>query len=100
VAQRRREIGVRIALGAQASQIRMQFLSLSLRLLAAGTLLGLIGAWQVNRAMRSLLFHAPALNITVLVAASCVTAAVCLAACLLPSQRAARISPMEALADE
>ena len=100
VAQRRREIGVRIALGAQAGQIRMQFLSLSLRLLAAGTLLGLIGAWQANRAMRSLLFHAPALNITVLVAASCVTAAVCLAACLLPSQRAARISPMEALADE
>jgi predicted permease len=100
VAQRRREIGVRIALGAQSGQIRIQFLSLSLRLLAAGTVLGLIGAWQAGRAMRSLLFEVPPLNVAVLAAAACVTAAVCLAACLLPSQRAAQISPMEALAEE
>jgi predicted permease len=100
VAQRRREIGVRIALGAQPGQIRIQFLSLSLRLLIAGTVLGLIGAWQAGRAMRSLLFQVPPLNVAVLAAAACVTAAVCLAACLLPSQRAAQISPMEALAEE
>src|SRR3984885_4652768 len=100
VAQRRREIGVRIALGAQSGQIRIQFLSLSLRLLTAGTVLGLIGAWQAGRAMRSLLFEVPPLNVAVLAAAACVTAAVCLAACLLPSQRAAQISPMEALAEE
>jgi predicted permease len=100
VTQRRREIGVRMALGAQPGQIRMQFLSLSLRLLAAGTVLGLIGAWQAGRAMRSLLFQVPPLNVAVLAAAACVTAAVCLAACLLPSQRAAQISPMEALAEE
>ena len=100
VAQRRREIGVRIALGAQPGQIRIQFLSLSLRLLVAGTVLGLIGAWQAGRAMRSLLFQVPPLNVAVLAAAACVTAAVCLAACLLPSQRAAKISPMEALAEE
>jgi len=100
VAQRRREIGVRIALGAQPGQIRIQFLSLSLRLLTAGTVLGLIGAWQAGRAMRSLLFQVPPLNVAVLAAAACVTAAVCLAACLLPSQRAAQISPMEALAEE
>jgi ABC-type antimicrobial peptide transport system permease subunit len=100
VTQRRREIGVRIALGAQAGQIRMQFVSLSLRLLVAGTVLGLIGAWQAGRAMRSLLFQVPPLNVAVLAAAACVTAAVCLAACLLPSQRAAQISPMEALAEE
>jgi len=100
VAQRRREIGVRIALGAQPGQIRGQFLALSLRLLSAGSVLGLIGAWQAGRAMRSLLFQAPSLNVGVLVAATCVMAVVCLAACLLPSQRAARISPMEALAEE
>jgi predicted permease len=100
VARRRREIGVRIALGAQPGQIRMQFLSLSLRLLSAGTVLGLIGAWQAGRAMRSLLFHVPPLNVAVLAGAACITAVVCLAACLLPSQRAARISPMEALAEE
>jgi len=100
VAQRRREIGVRIALGAQAGQIRIQFLSLSLRLLIAGTVLGLIGAWQAGLAMRSLLFQVPPLNAAVLGAAVGVTAAVCFAACLLPSHRAARISPMEALAEE
>ena len=100
VAQRRREIGVRIALGAQPGQIRIQFLSLSLRLLTAGTALGLIGVWQAGRAMRSLLFQVPPLDFAVLAAAACVTAAVCLAACLLPSQRAARISPMEALAGD
>ncbi len=100
VAQRRREIGVRMALGAQPGRIRIQFLSLSLRLLAAGTVLGLTGAWQAGRAMRSLLFQVPALNVAVLAAAACVTATVCLAACLLPAQRAAQISPMEALAEE
>jgi hypothetical protein len=100
VAQRRREIGVRMALGAQPGRIRMQFLSLSLRLLIAGTVLGLIGAWQAGLAMRSLLFQVPALNFAVLAAAACVTAVVCLVACLLPAQRAARISPMEALAEE
>ena len=100
VAQRRREIGVRIALGAQSGQIRIQFLSLSLRLLSAGTALGLIGAWQAGRAMRSLLFQVPPLDVAVLATAACVTAAVCLAACLLPSQRAARISPMEALSEK
>jgi predicted permease len=100
VAQRRREIGVRIALGAQPGQIRIQFLSLSLRLLTAGTVLGLIGAWQAGRAMRTLLFQVPPLNVAVLAAAACVTVTVCLAACLVPSQRAAQISPMETLAEE
>ena len=100
VAQRRREIGVRITLGAQAAQIQIQFLFLSLRLLTAGTVLGLIGAWQAGRAMRSLLFQVPPLNVVVLAAAACVTVAVCLVACLVPSQRAAQISPMEALAEE
>jgi predicted permease len=100
VAQRRREIGVRMALGAQPGQIRIQFLSLSLRLLVAGTVLGFFGAWQAGRAMRLLLFQVPSLNVAVLAAAVCVTATVCFAACLLPAQRAAQISPMEALAEE
>ncbi len=100
VEQRRREIGVRIAMGAQPGQIRIQFLALSLRLLIAGTVLGLIGAWQAGRAMRSLLFQVPPLSVAVLAAAACVTTVVCLAACLVPSQRAAQISPLAALAEE
>jgi predicted permease len=100
VAQRRREIGVRMALGAQPCQIRIQFLSLSLRLLTAGTLLGLLGAWQAGRAMNTVLFHVQPLNLPILACAACVMGVVCFAACLLPSQRAARVSPMEALTEE
>jgi len=100
VAQRRREIGVRMALGAQPGQIRSQFFSLSLRLLAGGTLLGAVGALLAGRAMQAVLFHVPALNLAILAGAAGVTGVVCLAACLLPSQRAARISPMEALTEE
>jgi hypothetical protein len=50
VAQRRREIGMRMALGARPEQIRSQFFSLAFRLLAFGTILGVIGAWLAGRA--------------------------------------------------
>ncbi|MCA1659903.1 MAG: ADOP family duplicated permease, partial [Verrucomicrobiaceae bacterium] len=66
VAQRRREIGIRMAVGAQRWQIGRHFLSLGLRLLAAGTLLGLIGAWWTGRAMQSVLFEVPALPVATL----------------------------------
>jgi predicted lysophospholipase L1 biosynthesis ABC-type transport system permease subunit len=99
VAQRRREIGVRMALGARSGQIRSQFLILALRLLVAGTLLGTIGAWLTGRAMRTLLFQVRPLHVATLAAAVGIIGVVSLVACLLPSQRAARISPMEALAD-
>jgi len=100
VAQRRREIGLRMALGAQPGQIRSQFFYLSLRLLAGGVLLGVIGAGLAGRAMQAVLFHVPALNLSILAGAMCVMALVSLVACLLPSQRAARISPMETLAEQ
>lgn len=100
VAQRRREIGLRMALGAQPGQIRSQFFYLSLRLLVGGTTLGLIGAWLMGQAMQAVLFHVPAFNLTILAGAMCVMGVVSLVACLLPSQRAARISPMEALAEQ
>jgi len=100
VAQRRREIGLRMALGAQPGQIRGQFFSLSLRLLAGGVVLGVIGAWLTGRAMRAVLFHVPAFNWAILSGAVLVMGFVSLIACLLPSQRAARISPMETLAEE
>jgi predicted permease len=99
VAQRRREIALRMALGARPEQIRRQFLALSLRLLAAGTALGLLGAWLTGRAMHAVLFHIPALPGTILAAVAGLLAIVTLAACLLPSGRAARISPMEALTE-
>ena len=100
VAQRRREIGLRMALGAQPGHIRGQFLYLFLRLLAGGVLLGVIGAWLTSQAMQAVLFHVPPFNLAILTSALCIIALVSLAACLLPSSRAARISPMDALAEE
>ncbi len=68
VAQRRREIGLRMALGARPEQIRGQFVSLALRLLAGGTILGLLGAWLTGQAMQAVLFQVPALNVATLAA--------------------------------
>jgi predicted lysophospholipase L1 biosynthesis ABC-type transport system permease subunit len=100
VAQRRREIGIRMALGARREQIGAQFLSLGLRLLAAGTILGLIGAWLAGRAMRSVLFDVPALPIAALFGTALVMTAVSLVACLIPARRATQVDPMIALRTE
>ena len=100
VAQRRREIGIRMALGAQRHQIGTQFLSLGLRLLAAGTVLGLIGAWLTGRAMQSVLFDVPTLPIATLLGTALVMTVVSLVACLIPAGRAARVDPVVALRAE
>lgn len=98
VALRRGEIGVRMALGALPRQIQMQFLAIALRLLAIGTVLGVIGAWWAGRAMRGLLYHVPPIHLPVLIGTGVAMALVSFVACLVPSQRAARISPIEGLA--
>jgi predicted permease len=100
VAQRRREIGLRIALGANAGDVRGQFLSLALRLLAPGLGVGWAGAWLAGRAMRTLLFHVPPGHVAILGGTAAIMTGVCLLACLVPADRASRISPMEALADQ
>jgi predicted permease len=97
VSQRRREIGVRMALGAQPSQILRQFLGLGLRLLAVGLPLGVLGAWIAGHAIAGMLFAVEPLSLQVLGATAAVLVAAALPACLLPSRRAARVSPNEAL---
>jgi predicted permease len=97
VLQRRREIGVRMALGALPEQILQQFLGLGGRLLLFGLPLGLIGAWMAGRAMSGLLFGVAPANPLVLGGTAAVLALVTLLACLLPSRRAAQVSPMDAL---
>ena len=97
VEQRRREIGVRMALGALPGQIRNQFLLLAFRLLAYGVMLGGVGAWLTGRAMQTLLFHVPAFNLAILSGVTGVIGLVSIVACLLPSHRAARTSIVEAI---
>jgi ABC-type antimicrobial peptide transport system permease subunit len=99
VALRRREIGLRMALGARPGQIRGAFVGMATRLLISGGLAGLAGAWATGHAMSALLFRVAPVNWVVLGAATVVLGAVCLAACLVPSWRAARISPAESLAE-
>ncbi|HEY7058825.1 MAG TPA: FtsX-like permease family protein, partial [Vicinamibacterales bacterium] len=100
VAQRRREIGLRIALGARPDQVRAQFVGLGLRLLAAGGTLGLAAAWLTGRAMQTMLFRVPPLPWAILVGTTVIMLVVSLAASLWPSYRATRISPMQALNDQ
>ncbi len=100
VAQRQREIGIRLALGARPVEILRQFLWLGLRLLVAGIAIGLGGAWIVGRAMQPVLFHVSEHNAVVPAQATSLIAVAALVACLLPAQRAAAVSPMRALAEE
>ncbi len=97
VAQRRREIGVRMALGALPSQVRMQFLSIGARFVAVGSAIGAAGGWFTGRAMQSQLFGVGPVQPGVFIATAAVLALVAMAACLLPAVRAARVPPMEAL---
>jgi hypothetical protein len=100
IAQRRREIGVRMALGAQTRHIRTQFLSLGLRLLAAGILLGVMGAWAAGKGMEGVLFGVPTLHLATLFGTALVMTALSLVACLIPARRASRVDPMMALRAE
>jgi ABC-type antimicrobial peptide transport system permease subunit len=100
VAQRRREIAIRIALGARPARIQRHFFSLALQLLAGGIAIGLCGAWAAGRAMEAVLFHVAAHSPTILAAPTSIVAVIALAACLVPARRAARISPLKALADQ
>jgi predicted permease len=97
VAQRRHEIGVRMALGAQRQQIAQHFLLLGVRLLAIGTLVGALGAWLAGRAMQKILFDVPALHPATLLGTALVMTVVSLVACWLPTRRAMRADPMVAL---
>lgn len=100
VAQRRREIGVRMALGALPQQILAQFLSLGAKLVIIGSVLGGIGAWLTGRAMSGLLFGVGSANTAVFAGTGALLALVAMAACLVPAVKAARVPPMEALRAE
>lgn len=100
LAQRRREIAIRMALGARPEQIRGQFFALAVRLLTAGMILGLVGAWITGQAMQAILFHVPAHSSGILGGAVVVITVISLSVCLLPAHRAARVSPMQVLAEQ
>jgi len=100
VSQRRREIGVRMALGALPRQVLAQFLGSGGVLLGAGVLLGMAGAWAVSAAMRKMLFGIENLPVAVLAATTAAMALVVFSAIMIPARRAARTDPIEALHEQ
>jgi putative ABC transport system permease protein len=100
VAQRTREIGIRLALGAQPRQVAKTFLLHGLALSAVGLAAGLIAAVALGRAMSSLLFGISPLDPAAFVAALGVMLGAAALASYLPARRAATIDPMETLKAE
>lgn len=100
VAQKHREIGVRIALGARPGQIGRQFIKLGLHLLALGVILGLIATVLAGKVMQTVLFDVPAIYGPMLAASAGILASISLCACWLPARRAAKVDPMVALRAE
>ena len=99
-AQRRREIGLRMALGAQRRDALWLMMGLGLRLTFAGVVLGLGAAFVLTRLMTSLLFEVNAMNPLIFAAAALALTAVSMAASYLPARRAASMQPMQALRTE
>jgi len=100
VRQRQREIGVPLALGAAASQIRRMILGQGMRPVAAGLLLGLAAAAASAQVLASLLYGITARDPGTFAAVTAVLAASALAACLIPAWRASRIDPAVTLRAE
>jgi putative ABC transport system permease protein len=100
VSQRRREIGVRIALGATARDVVADVLGQGLRLAALGMAVGLVLALTVTRLMSSLLFGIGATDVATFAGAALLLTVIAIAASLVPALRASRVDPLVALRDE
>jgi ABC-type antimicrobial peptide transport system permease subunit len=100
VSQRTREIGIRIALGAQLPALTGMFVRQGMLLTSIGLVAGLLVSFGVMRLMSSLLFGVKAMDPVTYIAVSCGLAATAFLACYLPSRRAARVDPVEALRAE
>jgi putative ABC transport system permease protein len=100
VAQRTREIGVRVALGAQRWNVIGLVMRQAAGLTAAGILLGLLGALAVTRVIESLLYGVSARDPLTFAALALLFAAVALAATWLPARRASRVDPILAIRNE
>jgi cell division protein FtsX len=97
VEQRTQEIGIRLALGAEATQLRNMVVRQGMSLALAGVVIGLGAAWGVSRLMESLLFGVKPRDPVVFVAVPVALSAVPLLSVWLPARRALRVDPAVAL---
>lgn len=97
VTQRTREIGIRVALGADLGAVRRMVVSDGARLAGIGVTVGLVGALGLSRVMETLLFGVGTRDPATFVSVALLLGAAAIAACWLPARRAARVDPMIAL---
>jgi ABC-type antimicrobial peptide transport system permease subunit len=97
VAQRRSEIGVRIALGAQRGQVLRLMLADGIRPAILGLAFGLAGGLAAGRLIRNLLYGVQPTDASVFVGVAVLLLGVAIAACLMPALRASRLDPVQAL---
>ncbi|HSJ08450.1 MAG TPA: ABC transporter permease [Longimicrobiales bacterium] len=99
VAQRRQEIGIRMALGAEARGVQQMVLGQGFAVTAAGLVIGVGGALVLTRLLSSLLFNVSAVDPMAFLTAPLILAVVALLACYIPARRATRVDPASVLKD-
>jgi putative ABC transport system permease protein len=97
VTQRRRELGIRMALGAQKNHVLQMVVKQGMKLAVVGVSLGLLASFALTRLMESLLFGVSATDIATFAIVALILTGVALAACFVPALRASRTDPMVAL---
>jgi putative ABC transport system permease protein len=97
VGQRRREVSIRVALGAQPNQVTGLFLRRGILLTCVGGVVGVVAAMGLSRWVSSLLFGVTALDPATYVASALIVSAAALIASYIPARRALSVNPMEAL---
>ena len=100
VSERRREIGIRMALGAAQRSVVQMVMGQGIAIAGAGLVLGLAGALALNRVMTSLLFGVQPTDPATFAVVSATIVTVATIACFLPARRAAQVDPMVVLRDE
>jgi ABC-type antimicrobial peptide transport system permease subunit len=100
VGQRRREIGIRIALGAQKRDVARLVIGNGMVMVAVAIAAGIVGAFALTRFMSGMLFGVEAADLSTYATGAMVLLSVALCACYVPARRAGNLNPLEALRSE
>jgi ABC-type antimicrobial peptide transport system permease subunit len=100
VTQRARELGIRMAMGAEAGTVQKLVLGEGLRVAAVGLVIGIGGAWGLTGILESLLYNVDARDPASFLLGPAVLSLVAIAACWIPARRATRVDPVTVLREE